>query len=210
MTALAWDEVGERRYEAGVDRGVLYLPAGGAVPWNGLVSVSDNSNRQMNFYYLDGMMYLSQQIVGAYSAKLKAFTYPDDLELLAGLGEPSTGTRLHDQRARPFHLSYRTKIGNDVGPDHGYKIHVIYNVLAIPSGAVLETVSDSIAPTPFEWDLIGTPMRVTGFRPTSHISFDSRRISEAALGAIEGQLYGDGDSDASLPSLEDLLALAAT
>ena len=26
MTTLVWDQVGERRYETGVDRGVLYPP----------------------------------------------------------------------------------------------------------------------------------------------------------------------------------------
>ena len=45
MAVLAWDNVGERFYETGVDRGVLYLPTGGVYDagyaWNGLVSVTE-------------------------------------------------------------------------------------------------------------------------------------------------------------------------
>ena len=26
MTTLVWDQIGQRRYETGVDRGVLYIP----------------------------------------------------------------------------------------------------------------------------------------------------------------------------------------
>jgi hypothetical protein len=44
---LLWDQVGEREYEAGVDRGVLYLPdATGeydrGFAWNGLTTVTES------------------------------------------------------------------------------------------------------------------------------------------------------------------------
>lgn len=49
MSKIVWDNTGERRYETGVDHGVLYLqddqgayPAG--VAWNGLISVSENAD----------------------------------------------------------------------------------------------------------------------------------------------------------------------
>jgi len=45
MTRLAWDTTGDRTFEAGVDRGVLFIPdETGAytfgVAWNGLTSVT--------------------------------------------------------------------------------------------------------------------------------------------------------------------------
>ena len=46
MTRLVWDTVGERFYETGVDRGVLYLPTAGAYTvghaWNGLTAVTES------------------------------------------------------------------------------------------------------------------------------------------------------------------------
>ena len=33
---VKWDTIGERRFETGVDRGVLYPTSGMGVPWNGL------------------------------------------------------------------------------------------------------------------------------------------------------------------------------
>ena len=41
---LTWDQAGERLYETGVDRGVVYPQVGGAYPsgaaWNGLTGVT--------------------------------------------------------------------------------------------------------------------------------------------------------------------------
>jgi hypothetical protein len=42
VTKLVWDTVGDRRYETGVDRGVLYLPDNTVVVWNGLVSLTES------------------------------------------------------------------------------------------------------------------------------------------------------------------------
>ena len=58
MTALVWDQVGERLYETGVDRGVLYLPGGSAVPWNGLISINEMVSREVKPYYIDGIKFL--------------------------------------------------------------------------------------------------------------------------------------------------------
>ena len=46
MPKLVWDQTGEKRYETGVDRGVLYpKDTSGAYPsgvaWNGLTKVSE-------------------------------------------------------------------------------------------------------------------------------------------------------------------------
>ncbi len=39
MPAIVWDNIGDRFYESGLDRGVLYLSDGSGVPWNGLISI---------------------------------------------------------------------------------------------------------------------------------------------------------------------------
>jgi len=208
MTALEWDKVGDRRYETGVDRGVLFPPSGSAVPWNGLTSITETVSREVKSYYIDGVKFLDHHIPGSYSAKLSAYTYPDELDQLLGMSEFVPGVFLHDQRIKLFHLSYRTLVGNDIdGTDHGYKVHIVYNVLAVPSDKAMDTISEQASVDPFEWDLTGTPNLMFGARPTAHISLDSRRIAPTTLELIEGLLYGTSDADPNLPTLVDLLAM---
>jgi hypothetical protein len=208
MAKLEWDQVGERRFETGIDHGVLYLPDESAVPWNGLLSVVEDTSRDVKSYFLDGIKYMDRHNPGAYSAKLQAYTYPDELDELLGTSEFIPGVQLHDQRARLFHLSYRTLVANDLeGVDHGYKIHLIYNVMANPNDATYKTLDASVSADAFEWSLSGTPPNVFGIRPTSHISLDSRHIDSDLLETIEGLIYGTEDDDPSFPSMVDLLAL---
>lgn len=207
---LVWDQTNERRYETGTDRGVLYVPDGPAVPWNGLVSVTESTSRTITPFYLDGVKFLDQQKVGEWSGKISAFTYPDELDALTGVVVHTSGALLHDQRARPFHLAYRTRVGNpSEGIDFSYKLHVIYNILAKSSDSTIGTIDDAPEATAFEWDLSAVPIRIAGHRATAHISLDSRRIASSKLAAAEAVLYGTEDP-ATIPALADLLALLAS
>jgi hypothetical protein len=205
MTALQWDQIGDRRYESGLDRGVLYPRDKPAVPWNGLVSVTETIEREVKSYFLDGIKFLDHQVPGTYSAKLGAYTYPDELEELLGISEITSGLYAHDQRTATFNLSYRTLEGNALeGSEANYKIHLVYNILATPTSVAFNTLSDSPNAALFEWTLSGTPTQLFGIRPTSHISLNSRELSPGLLAEIEGLLYGtDGDPDAD-PVIEPI------
>lgn len=208
MTALVWDEVGERRFETGVDRGVLFLPEGGAVPWNGLASITESLGREVKSYYSDGIKFLDHQVLAAFSGDLQAYTYPDELDALTGVSTFAPGVFLHDQRSKAFSLSYRTKIGNDLeGLDHGYKLHLLYNVLATPGNATMNSLAEKVSPQLFQWTLNGTPPLMMGIRPTSHISFHTRSIDPILLTQIEELIYGTELVDPVLPGLVDLLGL---
>ena len=55
MSRLSWGATGERIFEVGTDRGVLYLPDTPGVPWVGLISVEETSSGDpVEEYYLDG------------------------------------------------------------------------------------------------------------------------------------------------------------
>lgn len=211
MTALAWDQAGERRYETGVDHGVLYPPGEAAVPWNGLISVSETVSREVKPYYIDGVKFLDHHVPGSYSAKLAAYTYPDEMDELVGTREFAPGIFMHDQRSpQLFNLSYRTRVANDIaGFDYGYKIHILYNLLAVLSDTTMSTIGESVEPQSFEWSIYGTPTPMTGVRPTSHISLDSRRIDSSMLATLEDLLYGSASANPALPTVIDLLALVA-
>lgn len=208
MTALVWDQPGERRYETGIDRGVLYLPGGGAVPWNGLVSVAETRSRELKSYYMDGIKYLDYSVPGAYAAKLQAFTYPDELDGLIGNTELYPGLTVYDQRAGPFHLSYRTKIANDVaGTDFAYNVHLIYNVTATQGDSTFGTISEQATGSAFEWNLVGVPNLPSGFHPSSHFSADSRRLPAGKLGDLENYIYGTPSTAPAMPDFSTLVSL---
>lgn len=208
MTALEWGTAGDRRFEAGVDRGVLYLPDGTAVPWNGLTEVSDDRTSEVKSYYIDGIKYLDHHVPGAYSGKISAITYPDEFDAVLGNADFAPGVIAYDQPISLFNLSYRTQIGNDLeGIDHGYRLHVLYNLTAKQGSVVAKTIGDQIEPNVFQWDVTGTPPAMLGIRPTCHISFDSRLMDPDVLELIEGFLYGTDTSDPALPEAVDLLGM---
>lgn len=205
MPTLAWDEVGERVFQAGVDRGVLYLD-GEAIAWNGLTSLEEVSTVEVNSYYQDGVKYLDHQVMGDFAATLKAFTYPDEFEACIGTQSRGHGLFFHDQPPKAFGLSYRTKLGNDLlGVDLGYMIHLAYNLRAVPSNNAYETLAAEVAPVEFSWALTSTPEFVTGYRPTSHISFKSTDLDFGVLQQIEDMLYGTDIDVPYLPSLAEIV-----
>ena len=208
MTAVKWDQVGERRFQTGIDRGVLYLQDGRAVPWNGLTEIQENISNEVKSYYLDGIKYLDKHVPGSYSAKLRAITYPDELDELMGYREFTPGVFLHDQRHKLFSLSYRTLVGNDLqGTDHGYKIHIVWNILATQSDYTYKSLSDGQGVDAFEWNLSATPNLMFGIRPTAHISLDSRRMNAGDLTTLELMLYGSPMFNPQLPNIVDLLSM---
>lgn len=209
MTALVWDNPGERIYQTGVDRGVLFLQDGTVVVWNGLTSVEDNTSKETSEFYLDGVKYLAYISPGDFSANLKAFTYPDEFDAVNGILKDASGLRIHDQPAKTFSLSYRTKIGDDLsGLDAGYLIHLIYNVLANPDPYQSSTIDDNPTPTEFSWALSARPVVGAGsWRPTAHVSVDSRDLTPEALQAFEDTIYGSAIANPSLPAMSDIAAL---
>ncbi|MET0787434.1 MAG: hypothetical protein ABWY25_12100 [Paenisporosarcina sp.] len=214
MTALVWDQTGERLYETGVDHGVLYMPdSGGAysdgVAWNGLTSVSETpSGAEPNSQYADNIKYLNLYSAEEFGATLEAFTYPDEFAQFDGLWTASPGVTVGQQSRKVFGLSYRTKIGNDIeGDDFGYKIHLIYGCTASPSEKAYNTINDSPEAITFSWEISTVPVGVTDHKPTSVITIDSTKVASAALADLEELLYGTVGTDPSLPSPDEVVAL---
>lgn len=209
MTALVWDKTGERTYQTGIDRGVLFLPDGTVVPWNGLTSVEDNTSKETQAVYLDGLKYLEYLTPGDFSATLKAFTYPDEFDSVNGILNFTPGLRVHDQPARSFSLSYRTRLGDDLaGVDAGYLIHLIYNVLANPDSQESATISDSPSPSEFSWALSGRPSSDSvSWRPTAHISINSKELTTELLQSFEDVIYGTDTVNPRLPAISEVPTL---
>ena len=216
MAALTWDAVGARFYETGIDKGVLYLPNASGVydtgfAWNGLVSVTESpSGAEANPQYADNIKYLNLLSAEDFGGTIEAFTFPDKFALCDGTAYAKAGVGLGQQSRKSFGLSYRTKLGNDVtGVDYGYKLHLVYGCLASPSEKQYQTVNDSPEALTFSWDFTTTPAPVTGFKPTSVITINSKAATlvPADLTALEVLLYGDATNEPKLPTPNEVIAL---
>lgn len=196
MARLEWDKTGERIYETGTDRGVLYVASNGTYPtgvaWNGLTGVDENpSGAEANAQYADNIKYLELRSAEDFGATVTAYTYPDEFEQCDGSAEPTEGMYIGQQARKMFGLSYRTKIGNDVdGDEHGYYIHLIYGATASPSQRSYKTVNDSPEPIEFSWEVTTTPVNITGYKPVAHIRINSTKADPENLKVLESVLYG--------------------
>jgi hypothetical protein len=203
---IVWDKVGDRKFESGLDRGVLYLSDGSAVAWNGLTSVIEAFDRETSPVYYDGMKINDLIVLGDFSASMKAVTYPDEFLEFEGLGEARNGVFLADQPSKSFGLCYRTQIGNDLeGPVTGYKIHILYNVTAIPHEKTYASFGEDPSLVEFEWDITAVPEEIPGFRPTAHIIINSTDLDPWLLEEVEEFLYGSSFAEASLIPMADLM-----
>lgn len=214
MAILTWDGVGDRTYETGVDRGVLYTPNLSGVynngfAWNGLVSVSESpSGAESNPQYADNVKYLNLFSAEEFGATIEAFTYPDEFAPFDGLGVPTPGVRVGQQARKSFGLSYRTRIGNDIdGDNHGYTIHLVYGCSASPSEKQYTTINDSPEAITFSWEITTIPVAVTGMKPTAIVTIDSTKVDPTELTSLETILYGAVGVDPRLPLPNEVITL---
>lgn len=218
MTKLAWDQTGERIYETGVDRGVLFLPdTVGAYTngyaWNGLVSVTESpSGAESNKQYADNQVYLNLLSAEEFGGTVEAYTYPDEFAQCDGTAVPTPGVMVGQQPRKSFGLSYRSKVGNDQSSDYGYKLHLVYGALAAPSERAYATVNDSPEAITFSWEITTTPVEVgtvngVTYKPTACLTIDSTKVDATALASLENLIYGTAGTDPSLPLPADVLDL---
>lgn len=205
MTTLVWGEVGEKVFEAGVSKGVLYTENNPGVAWNGLIAVEEAEFSSTEPLYFDGVKYADVVEIGEFNGVIKAFTYPDEFLPCEGTMEDQPGFFIYNQPPDRFSLSYQTKIGSDVaGMEAGYKIHILWNLIAVPASRTYETLSFNSDPMEFEWSVSSIPEYIVGFRPTAHVVFDSRKLDPFLLQDIEDVLYGTSTADPFLPTLQGL------
>lgn len=212
--ALVWDQSGERMYETGVSKGVLYpqstsgtYPLG--VAWNGLTAVTESpSGAEATPLYADDIKYLNLMSAEEFAATIEAYMYPDEFAECDGSQSLLDGVTVGQQKRKAFGLCYRTAIGNDVdGNDHGYKLHIIYGALAAPSEKAYATVNDSPEAITFSWEIKTTPVNVSNMKPTATVTIDSTKVDSNKLAALEKVLYGSEDADPRLPLPDEIKSI---
>ena len=213
--ALEWDKTGERFYESGVSKGVLYVLSDenkydNGVAWNGLTNVTETpSGAEENPIYADNIKYASLRSTEEIGGTIEAYTYPDEWNQCDGNGELVKGVHVAQQERKTFGLCYRTEIGNDTSTesDDGYKLHLVYGATASPSERSYDTQNDNPDAVQFSWEYTTNPVSVAGFKPTSLITIDSRTADKAKLTALETILYGSSTAAARLPLPDEVKTL---
>lgn len=216
-TPITWDKTGEKRYESGVNHGVLYPQANnGTYPngyaWNGLTGVTESPDgAEPTDLWADNIKYASLRSAETFGGTIEAYTYPDEFAECDGSVVPAAGVKLGQQKHKPFGLCYRTEIGDDADPNRGYLLHIVYNATASPSEKAYETINDSPDAITFSWEFDTTPIDVAGgYKPVSTITIDSTKIDATALSNIENVLYGTTSADARLPLPDELLTMVGS
>lgn len=218
MPKLEWDQSGDRLFEAGVDRGVLYPQVSGAytagVAWNGLTAVTESpAGAELTDLWADNIKYASLRSAETFGATIEAYTYPEEFAECDGSAELTPGVMVGQQARKPFGLCYRTKVGSDTDTEMtGYKLHLVYGATASPSEKAYSTINESPEAITFSWELATTPVPVTGHKPTAVLTIDSTKVDDTKLAALEAVLYGSTSPEATarLPLPDEVKTLLTT
>src|ERR1044072_3891036 len=100
MPRFTWGDVGDKKYKAGVDRGVLFLAGSDGVydtgvPWNGLTTVTESpSGAESNKQYADNGVYANLLSAEQYDGTIEAFFSPPEFDECDGTASPVTGLKI--------------------------------------------------------------------------------------------------------------------
>lgn len=194
---LKWHEVGSHVYEQGIDQVVLFPwdtvggDYGDGVAWNGIIALSEAPvGGDPNPKYADNRKYLTLYSLEELNLTLDAYAYPPEFEECDGSLSPAEGMKITTQDRKMFGLVARTKVGNEITGDLGYKYRFFYGCKASPSQKSFQTIADSPDGITFSWNISTTAVDVTGFKPTPEAIVDSRDVDPARLAALLDIVYG--------------------
>lgn len=218
MAALVWDETGNKLFETGTDRGVLYpynassKSYGTGVAWDGLRSFNESpSGAEETALYANNNKYGSLRSAEEFEFTIGAYTSPVEFDECDGTKEIAPGAYATQQTRKAFGFCVRTLVGNDTdGTDYGYKIHLCYGATASPTSRDHSSVNDSPEAEELSWECKTTPVAVPGGKPSAHLIIRSWTISPEALAALEAYIYGDATHDPQLPLPAKVVELIGT
>lgn len=220
---LVWDQSGEREYELGVSKVVLF-PMGSSgyeagVAWNGCTSIEENPDgADINDIWADNIKYASFQSPENQKGTIKAYMFPDEFYPCNGMVTPDgmPGLSYSGQARKSFGLCYRTEIGTDTNEKYGYKLHFLYNCKVKPSSRAHNTKNENPDPEEMSWEYSSTPVPVAGVDGVEYTSIaevKSTDFTEAQMLALEKVVYGFESTASRLPApgeLQTILAAAAS
>lgn len=215
---LTWDATGERYFEMGVSKGVLFVMGsagtyGEGVAWNGLSTVTESpEGAEPTDIWADNIKYATLRSTETFSGTIEAYTYPNEFNACNGEATLVEGATIGQQSRATFGLCYRTEIGSDTASDGtaGYKLHFLYGLTAAPSEKAYASINDSPEAIALSWEVSSTPVTVTSIanaKPTSTVVVDSRTADSTKLRELEKMVYGDTATTSKLPTPDEIYTL---
>ena len=211
MGAIAWDETGERLYETGVDRVVVYVQ-NEASSWNGITAINESpSGAEPSKIYADNIVYGVVMSPEENAVTIEGFTYPDCFKPCIGEVELAKGAFVNQQPHVSFGLCWRSLVGNDRDGLSDYKLHIVPKLFASPSEDSNSTINDSPEQKTFSFSATAISVQLDEDLWTSSIVIDSRKLKAAglanALRGLESILYGTDDTNPKIPKAGDILTI---
>lgn len=190
MSSIDFTIQGENTYLSGIEKCVLYPKNQDGVPWNGIISLEEESlDFSESTVYLDGVKHRNGQRSYNYSGRLEALSYPKELDDF-----------------KTFDLSYLVNFSNNLDI-YTYELHLIYNATFTPDSVIFESVNNDSELTPFSWSISTKPVKVEGFKPTSHLVIKFNDLYSWLQPILETLVHGDDSFDPRMPSIEEVLSI---
>lgn len=215
MSKIIWDGTGERKFESGTRKGVLYPQKDDGtydkgVAWNGLTEVNESpSGAEPTDLYADDIKYATMRSAETLGGTINAYTYPPEFAECDGSAEVVSGVFIGQQGRRAFGFSYVTAIGSDVITDmtKEYKIHLYYGCTVSPSDKTYSTINDSPDAITMSWEFTTSQVNVEERSPSASMVIDSTGCDKEKLKALEDILYGTAENEPRLPLPDEIIQL---
>lgn len=213
MPKLKFDKIGERYFETGVSRGVLFpgAPANNinGVPWNGLTASNVTPDGgDANDQYADNIKYLSLRAAENIGGTIECFMYPDEFSDCLGYKTPAAGGYFAQQKKSPFSFCWISQYGNDVdGTDFSEKLHIVWNATSNPAEKNYETINESpeAGTMSFEYSTIPMDVSEPGYKPTSYFEITKTTENATKYQDLIDALYGTDGTGGSQGTESHLL-----
>lgn len=213
MSRLTWDNTGERTYELGVKRCVLFVMNNDGtykkgVAWSGVTSITENrSGAEEVSCWADGIKYASLRTTEEFGATIEAYQCPPEFYECDGTLEITNGIFATQQKRKSFGLCYTTSMGNDIkGTSYGEKIHIIYGATASVSERDYLTINDSPETVNLSWEITTEPIEFDeNLRPSAHFIVDATNVWHVLLRNLKNALYGTDTTESRLPEIDEIV-----
>lgn len=198
-TLITWDGQGQKKYELGVDHGVMCRKqtADAIAAWNGLTNVTENpSGAEATDFYADNILYATILSAEKMGLTIECYTYPTEFNGCLGLkqvGPSGTYGFIGQQTHEPFDFSWRSKQGDD---QNGVKaegiLHIAYGCKAKPSSKAYATIGETPEPATMSYEVTCTPIQDTiggAVYNTAVFTLDLDSLTSTQLTAINNLMY---------------------
>lgn len=214
MTKISWDGAGKRKFETGVDHGILFPNGGAGVAWNGLTNVTETpGGADNNKTYADNIVYGALRAAETFGGTIEAYTCPDEFLECDGF-VIRNGVVVGQQSRKPFDAYYRTIVGTDLDSEAGHKHHFVYGATTSPSEKSYATVNDSPEMTAFSWEFECSPVSFvdaanSDLKPAAILTIDDTwaSVDPTKLASLLDIVQGTVADNPRMPTPDEVLAV---